>query len=97
MDNVEVRNKMRAILADKLNVPLEKITPEASLRDDLGMDSFGAVEILFEIEDAFNVDVPQESVAGIRTFGDMLAFVEKMHASGGQGKTVLARKDNDVP
>lgn len=78
MDNGEIVTRMKKILSEKLNVSPDRITPQSSLRNDLGMDSFGAVEILFEIEDAFNVDVPQEDVAGIETFGDMIAFVDRL-------------------
>jgi acyl carrier protein len=95
MDSSEVTARMRKILSEKLNVPVERIVPEASLRDDLGMDSFASVEILFEIEEAFNVNVPQDDVSGIKTFGDMMAFVEKITAKEGQGIAPGALKGND--
>ncbi len=75
MDRNEVENKIKEILADKLRINTEKITPDASLRDDLGMDSFGAVEVVFELEDAFNIEVPQEEAAKINTFKEMVDAV----------------------
>jgi acyl carrier protein len=82
MDNSEIIERIRKIVSDKLNVPAERITPQCSLRNDLGMDSFGSVEIMFEIEDAFNVSIPQDDAAKIETFGDMIAFVDKLTREG---------------
>jgi acyl carrier protein len=78
MDRPEIEQKIKGILADKLHINIEKITPEASLRDDLGMDSFGAVEVIFEIEDAFNINVPQDDASNINTFKDMVDAIMKL-------------------
>ncbi len=75
MDRNEIENKIKSIVAAKLNIPPEKITPGAQLREDLGMDSFAAVEVVFEIEDGFNITVGQEDVPGIITFSDMVEYV----------------------
>jgi len=77
MDRQEIENKLKEIVADKLKIDITKITPESSLRDDLGMDSFGSIEIIFEIEDAFNINVPQEEVPNINNFRDVVDYVEK--------------------
>jgi acyl carrier protein len=78
MDRQEAEQKIKAIVADKLRINPEKITAESSLRDDLGMDSFGAVEVIFEIEDAFNINVPQEDASNINTFKDMVDAVMEL-------------------
>lgn len=78
MDRIEAEKKIKQILADKLRIDIAKITPEASLRDDLGMDSFGAVEVIFEIEDAFNINVPDEDAQNINTFKDMADAIVKL-------------------
>jgi acyl carrier protein len=78
MDRIEIEKKIKEILADTLRINIEKITQDVSLRDDLGMDSFGAVEVIFAIEDAFDINVPQEEVANINTFKDMVDAVIKL-------------------
>ncbi len=78
MDRQEIEQKVRKILSDKLRVSGEKITDEASLRDDLGMDSFGGVEVIFELEDVFNIDVPPEDIPDIHTFKDMVDSIVRL-------------------
>jgi len=77
MDRLQIEQKIKEIVADKLKIDIAKITPDSSLRDDLGMDSFGSIEIIFEIEDIFNLDVPQDQVPNINTFRDVVDYVEK--------------------
>jgi acyl carrier protein len=50
------------ILTEKFSVPEEKIRPEATLAD-LGLDSLDLIEVLFEVEDAFKISVPQDASA----------------------------------
>ncbi len=51
----------------------------AHLRDDLRVDSVRAIEIAFEIERAFNVSVPLDRFGTVRTFDDIVRFVEELH------------------
>lgn len=75
MDRVEIENKVKEVLAEKLNIPLDKIDLSSSLRDDLGMDSFASVEVIFEIEDKFNIEVPDQEAANIKTVTDILNYI----------------------
>ena len=54
--------RLQAILTDKFSVPAEIVRPEALL-DTLGLDSLDLVEVLFEVEEVFNIRVPQETSA----------------------------------
>jgi len=82
MDRTQIEEKIKEILANKLNIGIDKITPQSSLRQDLGMDSFASVEIIFEIEDFFNINVSQEDIPAINTFADMVDQVAKYLAAG---------------
>jgi acyl carrier protein len=75
MDRVEIENKVKEVLAEKLNIPLEQIKLSSSLREDLGMDSFASVEVVFEIEDKFNIEVPDQEVANIKTVTDIINYI----------------------
>ena len=50
---------LQKILTEKFYVPEEKIRPEATL-DALGLDSLDLIEVLFEVEDAFGIRIPQD-------------------------------------
>ena len=61
MSNQEIEQKVKQILSKKLDVELDKITPETRLAEDLGLDSFGAVELMFELEEAFALKIPDRT------------------------------------
>ncbi len=50
---------LKKILTEKFHVDESKIQPEASL-DSLGLDSLDLIEVLFEVEETFDIRVPQE-------------------------------------
>ena len=53
---------LETILVDKFSVPREKIRMDAPL-SELGLDSLDLIEVLFEVEEAFNIRVPQDGPA----------------------------------
>ena len=70
--------KIQAMLAESLNLPLEKITPDSKIVDDLGADSLDAVELISRLEDEYNVTVEDEDVENMVTVGDLVNMVEKL-------------------
>lgn len=70
--------KIQAMLAEALNLPLEKITMESKIVDDLGADSLDAVELISRLEDEYNVTVADEDVENMVTVGDLVNMVEKL-------------------
>lgn len=67
--------QIRSIVAEQLGVELDDCTAEASILDDLGADSLDVVELVMALEDAFDIEVPDEDVEGIRTIGDVERYV----------------------
>jgi len=59
-------DKVQALLVEKYNLPPGDITPQSTL-ESLGLDSLDLIELLFEVEDAFNIRVPQEGGAALRS------------------------------
>lgn len=62
MGRKEIEQRVKDILADKMDVDARQITPEARLVDDLGMDSLAAIEVVFALKEAFQIDIQQESL-----------------------------------
>jgi len=54
---------------------------EAAPVDRLGIDSLGFLEFLFELEDHFDISIPQESVVNVRTLGDLAAVIDSLVAA----------------
>ncbi len=67
-------DRIRALIAKDFNIPLERLTDDARL-DELGVDSIGMAEVIFNLEDALELTLP-EPVEQLDTFGDVVRFVE---------------------
>ncbi len=72
----EHESKMKQIIAEKLGVSEDKVTPQASFVDDLGADSLDQVELIMALEDEFNIEIPDEDAEKIRTVKDALDYIE---------------------
>ncbi len=70
--------KIQAMLAEALNLPLEKVAPEAKIVEDLGADSLDVVELLSRLEDEFGIVIPDDEVENLVTVGDVAAELEKL-------------------
>jgi acyl carrier protein len=49
--------------------------------DQLGIDSLGFLEFLFELEDRFGLAIPQENVAGVRTLAELATVIDSLIAA----------------
>jgi acyl carrier protein len=77
MSQNEIIEKINAFLSDEFEVEIEKIKPEAVLKDTLELDSLDYVDLVVVIESNFGFKVKAEDFVGIVTFGDFYNYVEK--------------------
>ena len=63
----EVEDKLKEIIAEQLGVEKGHVTPEASFTEDLGADSLDAVELIMAIEEAFDIEIPDEEAEKMTT------------------------------
>lgn len=71
----EVERIVKEILADRLKKSPTAILPESRLVDDLGMDSYSAIELTFELEDKLNVNTHEKDLAKLSTVSDIVNYV----------------------
>ncbi|WP_422484433.1 acyl carrier protein [Gudongella sp. DL1XJH-153] len=69
-------DKVKEIIAEQLDVEMERVTMETSLMKDLEADSLDAVEIMMALEDEFEIEVPDEDAEGFKNIGDIVKYVE---------------------
>lgn len=74
----EISEKVIAVLADKGKVEKEQITMDSSLVDDLGMDSLDAVEMVFEFEEQYGIQIPDEAIQGFKSVRDIVNYLMKV-------------------
>ncbi|HTQ31746.1 MAG TPA: acyl carrier protein [Opitutaceae bacterium] len=75
MTQQEIEQKVKEIISRKFNAAPEKIQPETRLAEDLGVDSFGAVELMFEVEEAFGLKIPDSDIEHVRTVNDVVVYL----------------------
>ena len=68
--------QVKILVIEALNLSAEDVTAGASLRDDLGIDSLDAAELIMELEDVFSLKISEKQAAGFVTVQDIVNFVE---------------------
>ena len=71
-----VFEKLQGIISNELGVDKSEVTLEAHINDDLGADSLDAVELVMEIEEAFEINVSDEVAQEFKTVGQIVTFIE---------------------
>ena len=70
--------KIQEMLAEALNLPLEKVTADAKIVEDLGADSLDVVELLSRLEDEYGIMIPDDEVENLVTVQDVANEIEKL-------------------
>lgn len=73
----EIREKVTAIVSDQMGVDKKEITMETSFVRDLNADSLDTVELVMELEEEFDVTIPDEDAEKIQTVGQAIEYIEK--------------------
>ncbi len=72
---MEIENKVREIVCQQLDVGAEQIKMETSFVDDLGADSLAVVELVLALEEAFDIEIPDEDTETLSTFKDVVTYI----------------------
>ncbi len=83
----ELSDRVLDTIAKAQRIPREKITPESSF-EELGIDSMDGVNILFALENEFDITIPDEAAKQIRSIPEMIDGVRKL---------VKEKEDGAVP
>lgn len=72
----DLEGKVKQIIAEKLGVSEDKVTPQAAFVDDLGADSLDQVELIMAFEDAFDVEIPDEDAEKLKSVKDATEYLQ---------------------
>jgi acyl carrier protein len=78
----EIETTVKEVLAKQLTMEVGKINLESRLVEDLGIDSFGSVEVAFELEEKFNIKIPDAALYDAKTVKNIVDYI----ASQKEGK-----------
>jgi acyl carrier protein len=73
----KIVEKVKQIIGEQLGVKEDEITPTSSFVDDLGADSLDTVELVMAIEEAFDIEIPDNDAEKMRTVQDVIDYIEK--------------------
>ncbi len=76
MSNPEILEKVRSIVAEQLSVGIAEVKAESNFQSDLGADSLDTVELVMALEEAFDIEIPDEDAEGIVTVGDAVSYIQ---------------------
>jgi acyl carrier protein len=71
---------IKRIVVEKLQVDEKQVTPEASFMEDLGADSLDTVELVMDLEERFNIEIPDDAAEKLRTVQDAVDYIASKKA-----------------
>lgn len=72
--------KVKEIIVDSLSCDESQVTMEANLKDDLEADSLDAVELIMQIEEEFEVEIPDEVASNMKTVKDIVDILKQTNS-----------------
>ncbi len=74
----DVAEKVKKIICEQLDVPMEDVVSAASFVDDLGADSLDQVELIMAMEEEFDLSISDEDAEKIATVQDAIDYISKV-------------------
>lgn len=74
---MDVFERIRAMLAEQLDIEEDKITMESDILEDFEADSLDIVDMVMTLEDEFGIEIPDEEIENLHTVGDVVRYVEE--------------------
>ena len=69
--------KVAAMISEKFEMPVEEVTRETNIIDDLGADSLDIVDMLMILEEQYNLTIPDDVAQEMKTVGDVCDYIEE--------------------
>jgi len=71
-----VFEKVKAVIVEQLGLDEAEVTMEANFADDLGVDSLEIFEIVMSLEEAFEIEIPNEDIENIKDVKGIVKYIE---------------------
>src|SRR5699024_10727015 len=88
----EIISNLAEIIEEVTGIEPSEVTVEKSFVDDLDIDSLSMVEIAVQTEDKYGVKIPDEDLAGLRTVGDVVTYIQKLEEENPEAAEAIRAK-----
>lgn len=78
MRNGSIESRVTGIISEQLSLREEDLSLESRFVDDLGADSLDIVELIMEMEEEFDVEIPDEDIEKMLTIKDVISYITKL-------------------
>jgi acyl carrier protein len=75
--SADIEQKVKEIIVEQLGVDAGAVKKEANFVNDLGADSLDTVELVMALEEAFDMEIPDEEAEKIQTVGQAVDYIQK--------------------
>jgi acyl carrier protein len=86
----QLTQKILAVIASTQRIPVENVTIDSTF-EELGIDSMDGVNIMFALENEFNISIPDEDAKSIRTVRQMVEGIGKLLSGSGEATSAVAK------
>lgn len=86
MSDDQIRTKVIEIVCEHLAVEKAKVEDKTSFIEDIGADSLDIVELVMELEEEFDIQIPDDQAEKIKTVGEAIAFIKTATKAKGEAK-----------
>lgn len=77
MGKQEIENRLKTIVSDYASISADDITDDMQLTADMGIDSFGLIQMVGNIEQEFSIRIPDEVLMSFNSLDDVVNYIEK--------------------
>jgi acyl carrier protein len=71
----DVEQRVKNVISEQLGVAVDDLKPESHINNDLGADYLDDVELIMDLEDEFDIEIPDEVAEELRTVGAIVEYV----------------------
>lgn len=93
-----IADRIRTALGQELKRSPDSIDLGHALREDLGLNSLDAIELMFKVEEEFDLEIPDADLQALRTVGDLVGYLEgRLGIAGTAPSASPAKADSGSP
>lgn len=74
-DKNKIEERIKQIISERLEINIENIKSESELKNDLGIDSFGFVEMIYEVKEKFGINIEDKDFSTIKKVEDVVNYI----------------------